>query len=60
MRDGPKQPTGGTGIVLLLVLLLAVALLAIWGWSSNPPTTPAPAATSKPTVLSPGAAPPAR
>ena len=53
----PRRPTGGTGILLLVILLALVAGLAVWGWSSAPPATPTPAATASPAVLPPSAAP---
>jgi len=54
----PRKPTGGTAILLILVLLLLIGALAIWGWSSAPPATPTPFATANPAVLPPAAAPP--
>ena len=53
----PRKPTGGTGILLFVILLALVAGLAIWGWSSAPPGTPTPSATANPAVAPPGAAP---
>lgn len=56
-RQPPRRPTGGTGILLLLMLGLVVGLLAFIGWRSTATQAPNPTATANPKVLPAGQAP---
>lgn len=47
----PRRPTGGTGIVLLLVLGLVLIGLLVWGMIRSNPDRPNPAGTANPKVL---------
>lgn len=53
----PRRPTGGTGILLLVILLTLIAILFFWAWSAHPPGTVHPAATGVPPTAPPHAAP---
>jgi hypothetical protein len=55
--EPPRRPTGGSGILLILVLLFVGAILAFWGWSAHSPSKPNPTSTALPKTV-PNAAPP--
>ncbi|MDB5720796.1 MAG: hypothetical protein JWP15_1414 [Alphaproteobacteria bacterium] len=55
--EPPNRPTGGTGILLILILLVVVGALVFWGWSRHSPSAPNPTATALPKTV-PNAAPP--
>ena len=56
-RLPPRKPTGGTGILLLLLLAFVVGLLAFIGWRATSTSAPTPSATANPKVLPPSHAP---
>jgi hypothetical protein len=41
----PWLPGAGSGMFLLVILLILVAALIFWAWSAHPPGTAHPAAT---------------
>jgi hypothetical protein len=53
----PWGPSGGTGILMLLILLVAIAALFFWARSAHPPGSSRPAATGVPPTAPPHAAP---
>jgi hypothetical protein len=57
----PRRPSGGTSLLMLLVLAIVVAGLLIWAYARSDPGQPNPAGTANPKVLpatgSTGAAP---
>ena len=57
--DGRKAPgpTGGTAVLLMLLLALVVGILAFIGWRSTATHAPTPTATANPPVLPPSHAP---
>ena len=53
----PKRPTGGTGVLLLLLLALVIGVLAFIGWRAASTSAPNPTATANPAVRAPSQAP---
>ena len=53
----PWRPTGGSGILLLVILLILVAALFLWARSAHPPGTAHPVATGVPPTAPPKAVP---
>jgi hypothetical protein len=53
----PGVPTGGRGMLLLVIFLVIVAALIFWARSAHPPGTSHPAATGVPPIAPAKAAP---
>jgi uncharacterized membrane protein AbrB (regulator of aidB expression) len=53
----PGQGSGGTSVLMLLILLVVIGGIAFWAWRESPADTPTPSGTAAPATVPGGAAP---
>jgi predicted transporter len=47
----PRRPSGGTSLLMLLVLAIVIAALVVWAYARSDPGQPKPTATGNPKAL---------